>query len=208
MKARTAPLVVALALAAPVASATVISAVRVVHDDFNGVVVAGESVTFRVLVSWDGAGDVQFAGLRGDTRATPDLGSVSNVQSAFFLAGPPLNTLGTATAGSVINTDIAVVPAALSGGVAQPGTMNSTGMELISWTWTAPSLVSPQVVNFDFTTYAIAPNARFYVGAGTTNFVEAQTFFLDTSILVLPVPAPASAGLLAMGLVAAGRRRR
>lgn len=198
--------ILALALPALPALASPTCAVRVYHDDFNGMIFAGESITLTVLVSWEPGPAFQFAGLRGDTRATGNLGQVSNLQSQFFTTGAPLQKLGTPTNGSILDTDIAVVSAGF-GGSPHPGTTNSAGMELITYTWTAPNIASPVVVNFDFVPYAIAPNARFYTGLTPSHFVEAETFYLDTSILVVPIPAPASAALLLLAPLATRRRR-
>lgn len=196
-----------VALAAiPAAAGPVTAAVRVFHDDYNGMIFGGESINFTVLVSWEPAASFQFAGLRGDTRATPDLGVASNLQSTFFTPGP-FQKLGTPTNGSIIDTDIAVFPAGMVGSV-HPGTTNHTGMQLITFTWTAPDVSSPVVVGFDFVPYAIAPNARFYTGLTISDWVEADTFYLGTSILVVPIPAPSSAALLLILPLVAPRRRR
>jgi len=175
--------------------------VRMLHDSVSGVVLPGQTIRLRTVVSWQNAS--QFAGFKGDALATPGIGTASNVGSAY-MAGI-LYVYGQAIGSDVIGHDIAQIPAFFMGTVFGPSTMN-TGFDYLTYNWTAPVVASPTVVEFDFVTPWFAPGVRLYPSTSSTAWVNAPTTFIGTSILVLP--GPGSGAVLAAAGVLAWRRRR
>lgn len=168
----------------------------------------GQTATILVTVTWDDP-MAQFAGLRGDTIVGGALGEITNVDSALREPGStqPFIRLGHIWAGSLIDTDIAIIPIWFTGSI-WPWTLSYDGMPFVHFEWTAPAVSVPTEVHFDFSTYAIAPNARFYPNlSNQLQPVEAETTFIGTTITVLPAPSGAAA-VLAWGVVWSARRRR
>lgn len=201
---------VALALTAMLPSAVaqqVTAQVEVSHDDPDGVVSPGESIRVGVILKWQGTGALQFAGLRGDTVFTNDLGASANIISPYGVpsSSPPWVRLGDFRGGSIINSDIVNLPGYFTAGPLA-ASFAYQGMPFILFDWEAPSVSEPTQVNIDFRPYAIAPNARFYPSQISPAWVEADTTYSGTSVLVLPAPSALVAFLLAGGL--AIRRRR
>lgn len=196
-----------IAVAIPLPSgASVTSNVYVIRDPPDAIVDPGETVPIMIRVTWNRPG-YQFAGLRGDTLFTNDEGS-SEVPWSYYwnpIGQPAHVVLGTPRGGSIINTDIAVIPSFFTASPQFPS-LAYLAMPLIVFDWTAPIVSTPTVVQIDFVPYAIAPNARFYPTSAWPAWVEAETFYHGTSILVMPGPS-AFALLVAGGVVAARRRR-
>ncbi|MCA9288994.1 MAG: hypothetical protein KDA05_10445 [Phycisphaerales bacterium] len=168
-------------------------------------VVPGEPVSIEVWLTWTPGN--QFAGLRGDTRATADLGAISDLRSPYVHPVFPAayTRIGDPQGGSVVDTDIAVVPSYFTA-APLPISLLWNHMTLIEYTWTAPAVTTPIEVAFGFEAYAIAPNARFYNSPASPGWVEGNTTYIGTSLTVLPAPSALGAFLLAAGL--AVRRRR
>ena len=177
--------------------------VTMVHSDPNGIVMPGDTVTLRAVVSWQGAW--QFAGLKGSAKATRSLGTSAAVNSALGPASP-IVVFGTPFHGNVIGHDIAVVPGYFT--TTPPlASLQSAGMDYLRYDWTAPTVGVPIRVDFVFLAEPIAPNVRLYPHTFTTAFVEAQTTYIGTSILVLPAPGVGCVVIAGFGLLAARRRR-
>lgn len=174
-----------------------------VHSDPDGIVLPGETVSVRASVTWSSA--IQFAGLHGDARATNDLGVASSIGSALGGPLPPLWVFGVPAGGSVVGFDVATTPAFFQGSPSWYLFQN-TGFDVLKFDWTAPTVAVPTVVRFDFVAASIAPNVRLYPSTNSPAFVDAQTTYIGTSILVLPAPGGVLV-LAAAGLASARRRR-
>ncbi|MCB9841315.1 MAG: hypothetical protein H6809_06680 [Phycisphaeraceae bacterium] len=175
--------------------------VQVSHNDPNAVVFPGETLEVRVVVSWQGA--IQFAGLRGNSLATGSLGSASNVGSAFSPPGA-LWRHGTPIAGDIISHNIATISGYWTTTPPPPAFMSS-GVEYLTYDWIAPQVSAPTLIEFDFVADPIAPNVRLYENFATPGFVEAQTIYVGTSILVVPMPG--TMAIIAAFVLARVRRR-
>ena len=184
------------------------ASVSVVHSDPNGVVLPGEAISVRVVVSWQGAGGswAQFAGLKGSSRASTAIGTAGAVNSAF---GPPsiLAVFGTPTLGDIVGHDIATISAYFTT-TPHPASLQSAGVDYLTYDWTAPVVTTPTSIEINFVPDAIAPNVRLYTSTNSPAFVEAQTSYIGTSILVLPTPGVGGVVLSYAGLSASRRRRR
>lgn len=197
--------IVAVAMSFP-SHASVTSNVYVVRDPPDAVVDPGETVPIMIRVTWNRPG-YQFAGLRGDTLFTDDQGS-SEVPWSYYwnpIGQPAYVVLGTPRGGSIINTDIAVIPGFFTASPQFPS-LAYLAMPLIVFDWTAPLVSTPTVVDIRFSAPPIAPSARFYPSSGSPAWVEAETFYHGTSIMVMP--GPSGLALLVAGGVVASRRRR
>ena len=201
---RSMPLAV-LACAAASCAVAQTASVEVSHTDPNGIVQSGETIGIRVVVRWEGA--LQFAGLKGDALATDSLGQSQNVGSAFGAPAPPLHVYGAPRDGDVIGHDIATVPAFFLGSPVPVTTLN-TGADFMTYNWIAPVVTSPTLVAFEFVADPTAPNVRLYPNTSTPAFVEAQTTYIGTSILVIPAPAGLGAFAIPLGCAVLPRRRR
>ena len=174
--------------------------VHVSHDDADGIVAPGEVVRVKAVVSWIPAG-VQFAGMKGDLRAAPNVGIASNRFSEFLQGG--LVNLGQFSGGSIVGVDIAVAPSFFTGGVIVPPSGNNWGIEVISYDWQAP-VGFAGAVGFDWVPDPAAPNVRFFPPVGPPSWNWEPTVYVGTSLTV--VPAPVSLALVAPAL-RRGRRR-
>ena len=179
--------------------------VRVSHDQMAATVMPGETIRLTANIAWEGA--VQWAGLKGDFRATNDLGVAASIGSPPGLQPGMLAHLGTPVGGSIVDFDVASVPAYFTGGIVPPlpWSAGAMGADFLWYDWTAPSVTQPTVIQFDFIADPIAPNVRLYATAVSPAFIEAPTTYIGTSILV--IPAPAGLPILALAALAPRRRR-
>lgn len=194
---------VAGGLNAPAAFGQPIAAtIRVVHDDLDGIIEPGQSINIRVAATWQP--QVQFAGARFDVIAGGDVGQVSNLASQLY-GFNQLSQLGQIRGGSVIGRDLVVVPNYFTSSPT-PGSFSNSGVDLLRYTWTAPSPTAPTPVSFTLVPDPLVPDVRFYPLLNSPAWVFGQTTWLGTSVVVLPGPG----GLVIAGIAwaGAGRRRR
>jgi hypothetical protein len=176
--------------------------VQVSHDRSSGVVLPGETIRVNALITWDPS---QWAGLKGGVNVTGNAGSATNIGSE--IAPGLLAHLGSPAGGSVTGFDVASVPHMFVGWVLPIPFHNYWGVDFLWFDWTAPSVAQPTPIAFDFVADPMAPNVRLYPMPSTSPaFVEADTTYVGTSILVLPAPTGLGAFLAAACL--AVRRRR
>ncbi|MEZ6233861.1 MAG: hypothetical protein R3B68_06690 [Phycisphaerales bacterium] len=167
----------------------------------------GETATMIVIVRWDDP-SAQFAGMRGDTIASGPMGDITNVGSALRDPGAtqPFVRLGEPWAGSLVGTDIAIIPQTFTA-TPWPWTLSNEEMQFVHFDWTAPAVSSPTEVRFDFRAHPLAPSPRFFPNLGfVVNWVEADTTYVGTTLTILPAPASLGMVVCSLGLMARTRR--
>lgn len=178
----------------------------VAHDDPDGIVLPGQTVSFELRMTWTGA--FQILRLSGDVSASGDLGVASGLigPTPGGLFAPWSSSLGTPAGGSVDDVNLVFTPAFF---IPQPPPCVSLWPSgdlgpFLSWQWTASATPTPTTVNFNF-----LPDP------GTTGVwasldptpvpVPLSTTFHGTSLAV--VPAPTALAALVGGVFLAPRRR-
>ncbi|MCA9287500.1 MAG: hypothetical protein KDA05_02880, partial [Phycisphaerales bacterium] len=133
--------------------------VGVSHNDPDGIVLPGESV--RVTAWHARSGSSILAGIGGDLRATDDLGVASNTYSDLRLAlhGPSFPAShGSAIGGSVFGVSYEFVSHPGFGPIVPPAYNYWPGVVALSYDWTAPVVLQPTTVSFDWVPSAAFPD--------------------------------------------------
>ena len=181
----------------------------VTHDDPDGVVAPGETV--RVTARFERTPGLSFLGiLAGDLVASPDIGEASGVAWPVFDVGPIL-TLGAASNGSVRGLDAAFSPPFF---ITPPPAQTLEAYDFLRFDWTAPSVVTPTEVAFEFdlmlsqSATSGSSQVHMYLGATSVSPVPVPTTTVGTSLVVLPGVGTGAVGAGAVVVTAFGRRRR
>lgn len=171
------------------------------HDDPDGIVVPGQKVRIHASLAFPNG--AIFWEIRGDVRASPNVGVASN---NVFPGQPPnpggiLNP-GVVSGGSVLGFHL--LSNELPGlGTPRPQWLTSP-LSVLEYDWTAPA--QPGDVAFNWVAPSTQSQALFLPFFGAINPVAFNTAYIGTTLTV--VPAPTALGVIAVGGVAFGMRRR
>ena len=192
------------AVASSVAASAQTATLTVSHNDPDGIVLPGETVTITSTVAWSG-GLFTFWELRGGVTATDDLGSASNTRFGYQSYSSTPDTIvdpGETRGGSV---DDAHFFSALFYGFwqvfPQPWS-TSGGLNVLQFEWTAPAV--PGTVEFQWDPDPTLPD--IWLVPALPPGVAAQSTYHGTSLTV--IPGPASALPILAALFVPHRRRR
>lgn len=181
--------------------------VDVSHNDPDGIVSPGESV--RITVWHTRSGSI-LAGIGGDVVASGDLGAAANLTTDLFPGSSVQTaypgTLGTPVGGSVrgVQFEFTSHPAFVA--MVSPAYINSSGIEVLSYDWTAPSVAQPTTIDFDWSPSAAFPDVYAIVPPfNELHWAFLPTTYTGTSLIVLP--SPATLGVLGLGFFVPRRRR-
>lgn len=195
------PIVTCLAAVSLAAAQT--ATLTVSHNDPDGLVAPGQTVQVTATLAWTGNSGLGYVG--GDVRATGDLGVASNPSFPYVVTYPEAIILpGTPFEGSVLEVYIESADASPFFGLPPLYPFGlRTGLILTRFDWTAPSTVG--VVEFAWVPDPADP-LPIMSPVGGFSAVPYPTTYFGTSLTV--VPAPASALLMASGLLAVMCRQR
>lgn len=174
--------------------------VTVSHDDPDGIVFPGQTVTITLKIAHEGF--FMVADWRGDAVASPDLGTAQN---PIFGVGPsPGVTYGLPDHGSVRGS---VFHAFSPFFTPPPYTPWSTPeFEFLHYLWIAP--VTPGQVAFNWMPAPGFPSVQGYLSPISVDPTSYPTTYLGTSLTVIPNPSAALAlGVTFFGSAAVRRRR-
>lgn len=160
--------------------------VVVTFSDEDGYVEPGQTINIKATVIWSYGAGGQFAGIKGDLRSTPDLGSGARISSDYFTGA--LVSLGHLTGGGVLGVDIAQTPYFFSGGFMVPPSGNSNGIKIVAFDWTAPATGFSGPVRFDFVAPTTQPDVRLFLSSASPYWTAVPTTYVGTSITVTPAP--------------------
>lgn len=184
--------------------------VVVSHSDPDGIVEPGQTVEITTTVSWTSAYVLSFSLIKGDVRASADVGLAANPRFPYSSYGTnqvQVINPGAAAAGSVVEIEIASGDVGwIVWSIPIPWPWNvSSGIEVHRFDWTAPS--TPGVVAFDFVPEPSYPEPWFGVWPMTWPLTTTlPTTFVGASLTV--IPAPGAGAALMLGLAGASLRRR
>lgn len=195
-------------VAVPPAAKAQTALVAVSHDDLDGLVLPGETVRVRVLHSR--SGDSILAGIGGSLLASGNLGIATNLFTQLIPSPPDpgySNSLGSPVGGSVTGILHEFHAHPIFTFWIHPGYLALTGVEVLSFDWTAPLVGQPTTVNFDWEPSAQYPNVRAIVPPyGGFHWAFLPTTYTGASLTVLPTPA--SMGIAACAALLTASRRR
>ena len=177
------------------------------HDDPDGIVLPGETV--RITTWHTRSGSSILAGIGGDIVASGDLGQAANFGS--YLQPPSSHptypsSWGTPAGGSVLGIQFEFVSHPMFVFVVQPIYGQSSGVEILSYDWTAPSVAQSTTVDFDWVPSAAFPDVYAIVPPyNGLHWAYLPTTYTGTSLIVLPTPA--TLGVVGLGVLVPRRRR-
>ena len=183
--------------------------VIVTHDDPDGIVQPGETV--RVVIVHSRSGPSILAGIGGSLVTTGNLGTASAI-STQMLPWPPdpgyVNSVGTISGGSVTDVSHEFLAHPAFTPFIFPAYTTWTGVEVLSFDWTAPVLTAPTTINFDWHASPELPSVRAILQPFSQIIIEfIPTTYTGTSLLVIPAP-PTAFTLPVIAAWATRRRRR
>jgi hypothetical protein len=181
--------------------------VAVTHSDPDGLVSAGETVRIQVIHTRSNA--PILAGIGGSLVTTGDLGEASNLFTQL-IPNPPeigyVNSIGTPIGGSVHGVSHEFLSHPLFVMWIHPAYITSTGVEVLSFDWTAPAVAAPTAIDFNWTPSTQLPAVRAILPPYGQIIIEfIPTTYTGASLVVLPAP---STLVMLAALCAAGNARR
>lgn len=185
--------------------------VAVGHNDPDGIVAPGETV--RITAWHTRSSESILAGIGGDLVASNNLGAASNITSALRLqvhGGTYPASHGTPTGGSVVGVSYEFTSHPFFVPSVQTPYMIWTGVEALSFDWTAPSVPQATTVEFNWLPSPAYPDVYAILPSYFTqlNWASLPTTYTGTSLLVVPAPATGMAVVLAWPALRWGRRTR